>query len=177
MQAMILINDGFEEIEAFTIVDILRRVKTKITIVGLVSTVVESARKVKVIVDKRFSEIDPKSYDILILPGGPGYKTMMNSQAVLNLIRDFNRKGKLIAAICAAPCILAKAGILDDRLATVYPGLEKEIPRPRDAKIIVDRNIITSRSPGTAMEFALKIAEILAGKKEVKRLKESFSIE
>ena len=174
---MLLINDGFEEIEAFTIVDILRRVKVNITIVGLISTVVESDRRVKVITDKRFSDIDPNNYDILILPGGSAYKGLMNSQAVLNMIRDFNKKGKLIGAICAGPCVLAKAGILDDRLATVYPGLEKEIPRPRDAKIVVDRNIITSRSPGTAMEFALKIAEILAGKKEVKRLKESFSIE
>lgn len=177
MQAMMLISDGFEEIEAFTIVDVLRRVRVNITIVGLISTVVESERGVKVITDKRFSDIDPNSYDILLLPGGSSYKSLMNSQAVLNIIRDFNRKGKLIGAICAAPCVLAKAGVLNDRLATVYPGLEKEVPKPRDAKIVVDKNIVTSRSPGTAMDFALKIAEILAGKREVKRLKESFSIE
>jgi 4-methyl-5(b-hydroxyethyl)-thiazole monophosphate biosynthesis len=177
MKALIVLADGFEEIEALTVVDILRRSGIEVTIAGLVSTMVDGSHKIRVMAEKKLNEVKTADYDAIILPGGSGYKNLMNSKAVLDMLKEFDKKGKLIAAICAAPTVLAKAGLLDKRIATVYPGLEKQIPRPRDAKIVVDGNIVTSRSPGTAMIFALKIVEILAGKSIAKKTRESLAME
>lgn len=93
------------------------------------------------------------------------------------MVKDFDLKKKYIAAICAAPLILAKAGVLENRIATIYPGLEKELPKPRDAKVIVHDNIITSKAPGTAMEFALKLVEVLKGKNAARSVKEDMVVE
>ncbi|MEM7826958.1 MAG: DJ-1/PfpI family protein [Candidatus Aenigmatarchaeota archaeon] len=175
MKVLIPLVDGFEEIEAITIIDVLRRAKIDVTVVGLITTVVEGSHNIKVIIDKRFSEINPEQFDALVLPGGsPGYINLANSNTILNLVKDFNQKKKIIGAICGAPIVLAKAGILEDKIATCYPGLENKIPRPREGSVIVDKNIITSKGPGTAMSFALKLVEILAGKKEMMRLREEL---
>lgn len=174
MKAAVILAEGFEEIEAFTTVDILRRAGVEVTVASMASSVVEGSRKVRVMTDKRMSEITADNYDALILPGGPGYKSLANSQAVINLVKDFDKKKKIVAAICAAPVVLAKAGILETRIATIYPGMENQIPKPRDAKVVVDGNVVTSKSPGTAVEFALKLAEILAGKERARRVKEDL---
>ena len=170
MKALIILADGFEEIEAFTTVDVLRRAWVDVTVSGLVSTVVEGAHKVRTMTDSKITDVSPDSFDALILPGGPGYKNLLNSTTVLKMVQDFNKKNKIIAAICAAPAVLAKAGALDGKIATIYPGMESHLPRPRDAKVVVDKNIITSRSPGTAMDFALKLAEILTTKAGAKKV-------
>lgn len=174
MKALIILANGFEEIEAFTVVDVLRRAKIDLTVVGLVSTIVDGAHFVRVMADKKLSDINPDNYDMLILPGGIGYKHLTNSQAVLNLVKDFDKKKKFIAAICASPSVLAKAGIMENKIGTIYPGMEKELPRVRDAKVVVDKNVITSKGPGTSIEFALKLVEILAGKGIEKRLREAL---
>ncbi len=176
MKVLIILADGFEEIEAFTVIDVLRRAENEVMVAGLVSNMVESARKVKVSADKRLLDVDPKQYDMLVLPGGPGYKNLLNSSAVLNIIKDFDKNKKYIAAICAAPAVLAKAGILEDKIATIYPGMENQLPKPREAKVIMSENVITSRGPGTSMDFALKLAEI-TNKGITKRLKEQLVIE
>jgi 4-methyl-5(b-hydroxyethyl)-thiazole monophosphate biosynthesis len=167
MQCLIIAANGFEETELVAIVDILRRAGIDVTIAGLTTTIVESVRKVRIVADVRLDEIDHNRYDALILPGGdPGYKNLANSSRVIQIIKDFNKKKKIIAAICASPYVLAKAGILEDKIATIYPGLEKLIPRPRDGRVIVCENIITGRGPGDVFIFALKLVEILVGKKK-----------
>ena len=171
MRVLVVLTDGFEEIEAFTPVDVLRRAGADVTVAGLVSSIVEGAHKVKVMTDKKLSDVDANTYDMLVLPGGPGYRSLLNSSAVINLVKDFNRKKKFIAAICMAPAVLAKAGVLDDKIATIYPGAESQLPKPREAKVIVAGNIITSRSPGTAMDFALKLAEIAADKQTAQNIR------
>jgi 4-methyl-5(b-hydroxyethyl)-thiazole monophosphate biosynthesis len=176
MKVLVIVTDGFEEIEMLTIVDILRRANIDTTVAGMISTVVEGAHNVRVIADKRLGEINTGNFDALILPGGSHYKNLMNSQTVLNIIKEFNSSKKLIGAICAAPCVLGKAGVLNNRIATIYPGMEKEIPRPRDGKIIVDGNIITANGPGTAIEFSLKIVEVIAGKNTVSRIRNELVI-
>lgn len=175
MKALIILADGFEEIEAFTTVDILRRAGVEVTTAGLVSTVVEGAQKVRTMADKKLSDVKPEHFDALILPGGPGYTNLLNSETVLRLVRDFDKEKKIIGAICAAPSVLAKAGVLEGRLATIYPGMESMLPRPRDAKVVVDRNIVTSRSPGTAIDFALKLAEMLSSKSGAKKVQEALA--
>ncbi|MFH0832138.1 MAG: DJ-1 family glyoxalase III [Candidatus Aenigmatarchaeota archaeon] len=178
MKALVILANGFEEIESFAVVDILRRAKIDVTVAGLISTIVESSHAVRVMADKRLGDINTNDYDILILPGGnPGYKNLANSQIVINLVKNFEKKKKLIAAICGAPSVLAKAGIMEDRIGTIATGLEKELPRVRDAKVIVDKNVITSKGPGTAIEFALKIVEIISGKGVEKKLREQMAVD
>lgn len=172
MNVLVPLADGFEEIEALTIIDILRRAGIEVVTASLQSSMVESARGVRILADAKLDDINPNDFDAIALPGGPGHENLLKSQLVLNLIKEMNSKGKIIAAICASPLVLAKAGILNDKRATIYPGLEKNIPRPRSDAVVIDGNVITSQAPGTAMEFALKIVELLAGKNKMEEVKE-----
>jgi len=176
MKTLVILADNFEEIEAFTVIDVLRRAGIDVTVAGLVSTVVVGAHGVRTIADKRLGEINTDKFDAMVLPGGPAYKAFLNSQAVINLLKDFDKKKKFIGAICASPSVLAKAGILDERIATIYPGMEGDIKKPRNEKVVIDGHIITSRSPGTAIEFSLKLAEIFSGKNTAEKVEKSLEI-
>jgi 4-methyl-5(b-hydroxyethyl)-thiazole monophosphate biosynthesis len=172
MNVIIPLAEGFEEIEAMSTIDVLRRAGINVTTVGIPATIVKGSRGTQTIADRKISEVDLDSFDALVLVGGyPGYVNLGKSNQVLNAVKSFNDKEKTIAAICAAPTILAKAGILENRKATIYPGMEKEIPRPRGERVVQDGHIITSQGPGTAIEFALKIVEALAGRGASEKLK------
>lgn len=172
MKIFVPLAEGFEEIEALTIVDVLRRAGIAVDIVGVPSLMVTGSHGVKISADKKLSEIRIEEYDGIVLPGGyPGYVNLSRSTVLLETIKKFDEKRKLIAAICAAPSILAKAGILEKRKATIYPGMESELPYPRSERVVVDGNVITSQGPGTAMEFALKIVEVLQGLDKALKLK------
>jgi 4-methyl-5(b-hydroxyethyl)-thiazole monophosphate biosynthesis len=95
---------------------------------------------------------------------------------LIEILKDFNKKGKLIAAICAAPSVLAKIGLLDDKKATIFPGMEKELPKPRAERVVVDGNIITSQAPGTAIEFALAIVGKLLGKEKAYQVEKDLVV-
>jgi len=177
MSALVILSNGFEEVEAFTVIDVLRRAGIDVVTVGLTTTMVDSAQRVRVMADKKLSDISPEDFEALILPGGPGYRNLLNSNAVIELVKSFDKNKKIVAAICAAPAVLAKAGILEDKIATIYPGMESQLQRPRDAKVIVAGNVITSRGPGTSMEFALKLAEILAGANTAKTIREGMVVD
>lgn len=177
MKAIIVLVDGFEEIEAVSIVDVLRRADIEVTICGLVSTVVEGGQNIKILTEKRLNEVNENNYDCLILPGGQGCKKLLNSKKLLSLVRKFNEKKKYVAAICAAPIVLAKAGVIEDKLVTVYPGYEKKVPKPREAKVIIDENIITANGPSNAILFALKIVEKLKNKNKSEQIKKQLVME
>lgn len=164
--------DGFEEIEAVTCIDVLRRAGLSVVTAGIPGTMVKGSRGVKLTTDRKLEDVNMNQFDGLILVGGdPGYRNLARSQKVLRAVRDFGTGGKLLAAICAAPAILARAGLLENKLATIYPGMEREIPRPRGGRVIVDGNVITSQAPGTAMEFSLKIVETLLGAEKANELR------
>ncbi len=171
MNILIPLTDGFEEIEAFTSLDILRRAGFNVVTAGIPSSMLTGANGAKITTDKKLDDLNIDEFDAIVLVGGPGYKNLSNSGKIISALRDFDDKKKTIAAICMAPSILAKAGIINDRKATIYPGSEREIPRPRGERVVVDEHIITSQAPGTAMEFALKIVEKLGGADKVKKLK------
>jgi len=177
MRALVILADGFEDIEAFAVIDVLRRAGIDVVTCGLMTTSVESMSRARVTADKKLSEIAEKDFDALILPGGPGHRHLLNSNAIIKMIKEFDENKKLIAAICASPAVLAKAGILDDKIATIYPGMENQLPKPRDAKVIVAENVVTSRSPGTAIEFALKLAEIMAGKNTAQKIRAGLVVD
>jgi len=177
MKVLIPLADGFEDIEAFTVIDVLRRAGIDVDPVGVTGMSVTSREGIRVMLDKRLDMINPDDYDGIVLPGGSrGVANLSKSSRLRRILREFNNKGKLIAAICAAPLILANEGILDNKKATVYPGLERRIPYPRGDRVVVDGNIVTSQGPGTAIEFALKIVEILKGKNKLIRLKKELVV-
>jgi 4-methyl-5(b-hydroxyethyl)-thiazole monophosphate biosynthesis len=166
------IADGFEEIEATTTIDILRRGGINVTTAGLQGTIVRGARGVKLITDIKMDDVNFDKFDGMILVGGdPGWRNLSLSKKIMDAIQKYHGSRKTLAAICAAPCILAKAGVLADRKATVYPGMERDIPRPRNDRVLVDGHIITSQGPGTAVDFALKIVEMAAGKDKASKVK------
>jgi 4-methyl-5(b-hydroxyethyl)-thiazole monophosphate biosynthesis len=174
---MVPLADGFEDIEALTVVDILRRAGIKVDTVGVVGTVIVSRSDVRVFADKKISDINADDYDAIVLPGGTqGVQNLSRSSRLIEILKDFNKKGKLIAAICAAPSVLAKIGLLDDKKATIFPGMEKELPKPRAERVVVDGNIITSQAPGTAIEFALAIVGKLLGKEKAYQVEKDLVV-
>jgi 4-methyl-5(b-hydroxyethyl)-thiazole monophosphate biosynthesis len=174
MNILVPLVNGFEEIEAISVVDVLRRAGFNVVIAGIPNTMLIGDSGLKMIADCKIDNISPEQFQAIVLPGGSGYARLGQSKKVMEMLRDFNQKNKLIAAICFSPVLLAKEGLLDNRRATVYPGKERELPKPRGERVVVDGNIITSQGPGTAMEFALKIVETLAGKPKAESLRKGL---
>lgn len=165
------VADGFEEIETIAVVDVLRRAGIDVIVAGFPGSMPKSARGIQIMADKKFADVKPDDFDAIVLHGGPGWKNLANSQKLMGILKEFDAKGKLLAAICAAPAILAQAGLLEDKRATIFPGMERELPRPRDGRVVADGNIITSQGPGTAIEFALRIVSQLVGEDKARQLK------
>jgi 4-methyl-5(b-hydroxyethyl)-thiazole monophosphate biosynthesis len=177
MRVMIPLANGFEEIEALTVVDVLRRADIEVDMVGVIGSVIEGAHGIRVMVDKTLNQISEDDYGSIVLPGGsPGYQNLGRSSKLMEMVKKFNKQGKLICAICGAPTILAKQGLLDDKKATVYPGYEKMLSYPRGDKVVMDENIITSQGPGTAIEFSLKIVEKLLDRNVSERLRKELVV-
>lgn len=173
----ILLANGFEEIEAISVIDILRRANIKLTVVSINDTLeVVSDRKLKVIADITIDKINEKKLNSIILPGGSGHKNLEASSKVISLLNNSYNQNKYIFAICAAPSILGKQGLLKNRKATCYPGFEKYLKGAiiSSEDVCVDGKIITSRGPGTAHKFAYKIVETLSNKDLANQLKEGM---
>ncbi|MEM5871942.1 MAG: DJ-1/PfpI family protein [Candidatus Aenigmatarchaeota archaeon] len=174
-KVLITLADGFEEIEALATADILKRAGVDVVLAGVPGTMVKGRSGIRIIADKRIDDIKSEEFDCIVLPGGyPGYVNLGKSKRVIELVKDFDKQKKLVAAICASPSILAKAGILEDKKATIYPGMEREIPRPRSEKVVVDEHVITSQGPGTTIDFALEIVKNLLGKNYAEKIKKQI---
>jgi len=169
-KAIVILADGFEELEAVTAIDILRRAGVKVVACGLEKDKVKGSRETTILADKGFDQSDlTQGYDACILPGGmPGAERLANSDTVKTLLKKMCGDNKLIAAICASPAlVLSPVGILDNKAATCSPGMEGLFPkstRYKEDNVVIDGNIITSRGPGTALEFAISIVKVLCGK-------------
>ena len=171
-RVLVPLAEGFEELEAMAAIDVLRRAGIDVVVAGIPGTIVKGRSGVKIVADKRVDEIDNKSLDGIVLPGGnPGYINLGKSKKVIEIINDLDKNKKMIAAICASPSILAKLGILDERRATIYPGMERDIPRPRSANVVTDGHVITSQGPGTSIDFALEIVKMLLGSSQAEKVR------
>lgn len=162
----VLFAEGFEEIEAVSIVDILRRADVDVTTLGVAERRVTGSHGITVETDRSLAEASSEIWDMVILPGGiPGSTHLRDSPEVQKLIREQASSGRRIGAICAGPIALGAAGVLQGRRATSYPGFERELSgcRYSEDRVVTDGNIITSRGPGTAMEFALEVVRELRG--------------
>lgn len=165
-KVLVPLADGFEEIEAISIIDVLRRAGVEVVTAGLHALEISGAHKVRVIADVLLDDALKGNYDMLILPGGqPGTDNLRKDPRVLDLVRQMERKKKKIAAICAAPMVLRDAGIAEGQKITSYPGLEGEFGKYAylPERVVVDGDIATGRGPGAALEFALKLVDILEG--------------
>ena len=174
----IILAEGFEEIEALTVSDVLRRANITCDLISIRDELVTSAHNLVVKADKIINE-NIKDYDMIVLPGGlPGADNLAQNSIVIDTIKEFNKKkDKYIAAICASPAIvLSKAGIEKDRYITSYPGekFENMLDEANylEELVVVDGNLITSRGPATAMLFAYKLVDVLGG--DSKSLKEDM---
>ena len=163
----VILAQGFEEIEALTVVDVLRRANISCDMVGFEEQVTGS-HGIQVKADCIFDG-DLSDYDLVVLPGGmPGSAHLRDNQALISQIKVFDQAGKKIAAICAAPIALHQAGVLKGKHFTCYDGVQENISDGiyRKETVVVDGNLITSRGPSTALAFAYELAEQLGGDAE-----------
>jgi len=177
-KALIVLADGFEEIEAIAPFDILKRAGVDVTLAGLSSREIKSARGAKFVTEKTLNDTE-SDFDAVILPGGSGgADNLSRSGRLKTLILSMIKDGKLVAAICASPAaVLGPFGVLKGKKATCYPGMEKEFPgdvRYSDAPVVVDGNVITGMGPAAAVAFGFKLAEMLAGAEKTESVKKAM---
>jgi 4-methyl-5(b-hydroxyethyl)-thiazole monophosphate biosynthesis len=163
----VLLAEGFEEVEAATPIDFLRRAGVDVIVAGVTGKTVTGARGIKFVADVSLGELPPE-LDGVVIPGGmPGAANIAKSAAAIELIRLLFTAKKLVAAICAAPgVVLGAHGFLAGKKFTCYPGYEKDVAKASFSEdaVVKDGNLITSRGPGTAAEFAEALIEYLLGK-------------
>lgn len=180
MKVGLYLADGFEEIEAISVVDILRRADIAVEMISIMGKKeVVGAHQVTLVADELFENVNSDGIDMIILPGGGvGTKNLGEHRGLQEQITKQFQEKKWIAAICAAPTILGKLGLLQGKQATCYPGCEAELTGATisSAAVIVDGEIITSRGPGTSFAFALKIVDILKGQEVASQLKTGMII-
>jgi 4-methyl-5(b-hydroxyethyl)-thiazole monophosphate biosynthesis len=179
MRVIVPLAEGFEEIEAVTIIDVLRRAEIQVTVAYLKKNLVTGSHSITVTADKNIDDIHASDFDAIVLPGGmPGSSNLNEDERIIGLVREFSAAGKITAALCAAPMVLGHAGVLEGKQATCFPGFEsrmtgaEHIPEP----VVRDGNIITGRGPGCAIPFALELVASLAGEEKAVRLKESMQV-
>ncbi len=167
-KVLVPLATGFEEIEALSIVDVLRRADVEVVIAGLDKKQVVGAHGVKVQADVHIKDAKSSEFDMIVLPGGlPGATNLQKDETVQKLLKEFDKDEKYIGAICAAPVALMSAGVLRENY-TCYPSFETNIKDEgyiSNEDVVYDKNVMTSRGPGTAMIFALAIVKQLCGEK------------
>lgn len=170
----IILNNGFEEIEAVATIDLLRRAKIDIDLFTTDSLDVTGSHDIIVRAQKTFSKLKIVDYDGIILPGGPGTKDLINNETLLKQLKQFHEEKKLVAAICAAPQILGKAEILNGVNVTHFPGATEFLKDAIDKSpkpVVVDGNIITGVGVGGVFDFALAIIEYLENHELAQKIK------
>ena len=166
-RVLVPLAEGFEEIEAVTVIDVLRRAGLDVFVAGLAPGVVTGAHGVGVVTDGELGELAADWAQAIVLPGGmPGTRALREDERVLALVRDLAGQGRLTAAICAAPTVLAAAGVEGGRVLTSHPSVRTELGAAKvvtDARVVRSGNVLTSQGAGTAMEFALAlVAELVS---------------
>jgi protein deglycase len=179
MNAVVPLAEGFEEIEAVTIIDVLRRAGIAVTVVSLKKNPVTGSHAIAVTADKSIDDIKASDFDCIVLPGGmPGSKNLKEDPRVIALVRDFSGAGKITAALCAAPLVLGHAGVLRGKRAVCFPGFEEQMTgaTPLPDPVVRDGTVITGRGPGCAIPFALELVTALAGGETAQSIKENMQV-
>ena len=167
-KVLVAIADGTEELEAVTIIDVLRRAEADVTVASVGDKQITASRGVKLVADAVISDCVGSIFDLIVLPGGmPGAEHLRDSKELTDMLKVQAESGRLYAAICASPAVVLKPHqLLENKKATCYPSLHSELGNPQQARVVVDGNCITSQGPATALEFALKLVELLFDKQK-----------
>jgi 4-methyl-5(b-hydroxyethyl)-thiazole monophosphate biosynthesis len=164
---LVPLAQGCEELEAVTIIDLLRRAEVQVVVAGLEAGPVTASRGVMLLPEVTLAEVLQQDFDMIVLPGGlGGAQRLEEDPRIIGLLQRLAGQGRYTAAICAAPKVLATAGLLQGREATAYPGILDKLSdlKLSSAAVVQDGQVITSRGPGTAMDFALTLITILCGR-------------
>ena len=176
----VFLADGFEEIEAITPIDVLRRAGLNVQTVSVMDKqTVSGAHGIPVVADKMFADIHLEDAEMLLLPGGlPGATNLDAHQGLSDMIMTFASEGKALAAICAAPLVFGNRGLLQGKKATCYPGFESYLTGAEYTAALVEKddNFITAKGPGAAMDFAFAIVEKYCGVEKVNEVKSGMMI-
>lgn len=174
---LVLLADGFEEMEAVTPVDIFRRAEIKTVTAGLHGGTIESSRKIRIAPDTTIDEVRASDFDMIYLPGGqPGTTHLKNDARVLKLLNEFQSAGKMIGAICAAPGVLAAAKLIGGKKVTSHPSVREELAGAvylEDA-VVTDGNVVTSRGAGTAADMAFSVVAKLVSKDTADKIRKAM---
>jgi 4-methyl-5(b-hydroxyethyl)-thiazole monophosphate biosynthesis len=168
---------GFEEIETVTVVDILRRAGISVTVAGVETGsppgAIEGRTGIRLVPDLSIDEVKASDFDMIVLPGGlKGTQTLQKDSRVAQLLRSLQAGDRYIAAICAAPTVLAAHGMIAGRRLTSHPSVREQLSGAiyDEGRVVIDGRLVTSRGPGTAMEFAMALVEILMGREKVEEI-------
>lgn len=180
-KVLVPLAEGFEEIEAVTVVDLLRRAGIEVRTASLGGREVTGSHGITVLADLLLDEAAVDDYDMIVLPGGmPGTTHLKSDPRVVRLLRQFAAAGRYTAAICAAPSVLAHAGLLEGREATSFPGFLAPESAPgirlSEEPVVVDGKVATSRGPGTSIPFGLALIELLAGREARRAVQERLQL-
>lgn len=174
----VLLAPGFEEAEALVPVDLLRRANIETALVSITGEPVPGSHGITVTADLTLDQVDPDRMEMVVLPGGgPGYKNLGKEPRVEQLVREAVRRDVWVAAICAAPTLLGKWGLLEGKEAVCYPGMEEGLvgAKPEmDLRAVMDGRIITGRAAGSAFDFGLMLVAVLAGTEQAERVSGSI---
>lgn len=166
--------ESYEEIEALTVVDMCRRADIQTEMVSVTdSLIVTGAHAIPVVMDKKFTEVDFNTLDMIVLPGGwPGTPNLEKVDALMEKVKEFAKAGKYVAAICAAPSILGHLGVLEGKTACSFPGFEEELTGAAVTydSCAIDGNIITARGMGCAIDFSVEIIRALCGNEKAQEI-------
>ena len=177
---LVPIADGTEEIEAVCIVDVLRRAGADVTVASVDGLEITASRGVRILADKMIDQCLNETYDLIALPGGmPGAEHLRDSSTLTSILTKHGGQGRMYAAICAAPAVALQAhGMTSGRRATAHPAFDHllEDRTDVDRRVVVDQNLVTSRGPGTAIEFALKLVELLYGPEKADEVAEPMLV-
>lgn len=170
-KVLVPVADGSEELEAVTIIDVLRRAGAEVTVASVEDRLeITASRKVRIVADVLIGACENTDYDLIVLPGGiPGAEHLRDSPVLTRILMRQKEDGRLFAAICASPAVVFAAhGLLEGRRATCHPGFMERLPGPADriSRVVVDGPMITSQGPGTAVEFSLMLVEALFGRQK-----------
>ncbi len=179
MKALVPIAPGFEEIEAVSIIDVLRRAQIDVVSAALDSNPVTGAHQIVLSADTLLEKVRPGDFSAIILPGGmPGSKNLMNSRTMIEFINTIYSQGGYACAVCAAPIVLGRTGILHGKHATCFPGYESHLEGAvvLTEPVVRDGKVITGRGPGCAIAFALEIVSAMKGEDIAEKLKVDMQV-
>ena len=180
-KVLVPIANGSEEIEAVCLIDVLRRAGASVTVASVNELQVTASRGVKLVADQLIAECVNDTYDLIALPGGmPGATNLRDSKELEGMLKRQHREGRLYAAICASPAVvLQHHGLLSRRRATCYPSFANQLENAEvsGARVVVDGMCATSRGPGTAVEFALKLVELLYGEEKAGEIAKAMIVD